>query len=281
LVSQSKGHKIKSLVLEQYNQPVNTDFPDPQVGPNDVLIRVKSCGICGSDIHGMDGSSGRRIPPLLMGHEASGIIEAVGVSVTTWSAGDRVTFDSTVYCGECWFCRRGEINLYENRQVVGVSCGDYRRHGAFAEYVVVPSRVLYRLPDNLSFEQGAFVEPVSIAVHAVNRTRIRMGDTAAVIGSGMIGLLAVQMLCAAGCARVIAVDLVQDRLDQAMALGATVRLCSNKVNAADEIRARTQGRGADVTLEVVYMAKTNEVILSNDLTSRSYKYIYGTREMKR
>jgi L-iditol 2-dehydrogenase len=247
---------MKALVLEQYKHLVYTDFPDPKIGPTDVLIRVKSCGICGSDVHGMDGSSGRRIPSIIMGHEAAGIIEAVGSSVSGWQPGDRVTFDSTVYCGECWFCRRGEINLCENRQVIGVSCADYRRHGAFAEFVVVPSRILYKLPDGLSFQQGAFVEPVSIAVHAVNRTRIRMGDTAVVIGTGMIGLLAMQMLRAAGCARVIAVDLVQERLDQAIRLGASEGLRSDSVNIVNEIRERTNGRGADVVFEVVGIAPT-------------------------
>src|SRR5208283_2844818 len=98
---------MKALVLEQYNQFVYTDVPDPSIDTDDVLIRVKACGICGSDIHGMDGSSGRRIPPVIMGHEASGVIEAKGMSVSGWDIGDRVTFDSTVYCGTCWYCRRG------------------------------------------------------------------------------------------------------------------------------------------------------------------------------
>src|SRR5450432_415258 len=218
---------MKALVLEQYKQFVYTEVPDPNVGADDVLIGVKACGICGSDIHGMDGSSGRRIPPIIMGHEASGVIEAMGVSVSGWHIGDRVTFDSTVYCGECWFCRRGEVNLCENRQVVGVSSPDFRRNGAFADYVVVPSRVLYKLPDNLTFEQGAFVEPVSIAVHAVERTPIHIGDTAVVVGSGMIGLLVVQALRAVGCGKVLALDLDPARLELAVRLGADEGLRSD------------------------------------------------------
>ena len=111
-------------------------MPTPEIGEDDVLVRVRACGICGSDIHGYDGSTGRRIPPLVMGHEAAGVIERAGRAVEGFAVGDRVTFDSTVSCGKCDFCRQGQINLCDNRMVLGVSCGDYRRHGAFAEYVV-------------------------------------------------------------------------------------------------------------------------------------------------
>ncbi len=247
---------MKALVLEQYKHFVFTDMPVPQISDDDVLVRVKVCGICGSDIHGMDGSSGRRIPPLIMGHEASGVIEAVGADVRGWQPGDRVTFDSTVYCGECWYCRRGEINLCDNRRVLGVSCGDYRQHGAFAEYVAVPSRILYRLPDNLTFEQGAFVEPVSIAAHAVARTLLPLGCTAVVVGSGMIGLLVIQTLRAAGCSQVIAVDLDQSRLDLAVELGASLGLRADQPDILDVIRQHTGGRGADAAFEVVGITPT-------------------------
>src|SRR5437868_1444342 len=142
---------MKALLLSRYNHLEIADLPDPQPGPGEVLIRVAACGICGSDVHGYDGSSGRRIPPIVMGHEAAGTIAALGDGVKQFALGDRVTFDSTVYCGECPPCRRGEVNLCDNRQVLGVSCQDYRRAGAFAEYVTVPSRILYRLPQNLSF----------------------------------------------------------------------------------------------------------------------------------
>src|SRR5690242_19141852 len=154
-------------------------------------MRVRACGFCVPDVHVLDGSSGRRIQPFVMGHEAAGVIAEIGSAVKRWSKGDRVTFDSTVSCGECWYCRRGEINLCENRRVLGVSCGEYRRHGAFAEFVAVPARILYRLPENLSFEQAAMVEAVSIAVHAVERTPLTLNASVTVIGTGMIGLLVV------------------------------------------------------------------------------------------
>lgn len=247
---------MKALVLTQYKHFDLTDVPEPQVGPGDVLVRVRACGICGSDIHGMDGSSGRRIPPIIMGHEAAGVVAAVGEAVSGWQVGDRVTFDSTIYCGACFFCRRGAFNLCDDRRVLGVSCGEYRQDGAFAEYVVVPPRILYRLPDAISFEQAAMVEPVSIALHAVARTPVALNDTAVVVGAGMIGLLVVQALRAAGCGRIIAVDLDQSRLDLAGALGADEGLKSDAVDVVQHVLSRTGGRGADLAFEVVGIPPT-------------------------
>src|SRR5580698_1411353 len=203
---------MKALVLKDRRRFAVEDVAVPDLEANEVLVRVRACGICGSDVHGMDGSSGRRIPPIIMGHEAAGEISRVGSSVTGWKSGDRVTFDSTVYCGECWFCKRGEVNLCENRRVLGVSCGEYRRHGAFAEFVAVPQRILYRLPDNLSFEEAAMVEAVSVAVHAVKRTPLAENSSALVVGTGMIGLLVVQPLRIAGCDPIIAIEPDENRL---------------------------------------------------------------------
>src|ERR1700687_3344036 len=149
---------MKALLLKNYKELELVDFPTPECGPNDVLVRVRACGICGSDVHGLDGATGRRIPPLVMGHEAAGEVAQAGAHVHDLHAGGRVTFDSTIYCGQCFFCANGDINLCDNRQVLGVSPGEYRRHGAFAEYVAVPRRIMYRLPDNLTYAQAAVVE---------------------------------------------------------------------------------------------------------------------------
>src|SRR5262249_7642799 len=146
------------------------DVPTPEPKPGEVLVAVKACGICGSDVHGMDGSTGRRRPPIIMGHEAAGVIAEIGKGVDGWKTGDRVTFDSTIYCGECDFCRRGLINLCDRRRVLGVSCEDYRQHGAFAELVAIPQHIVYRLPEELPFEHAALAEPFSIALHALRRT---------------------------------------------------------------------------------------------------------------
>ena len=185
---------MKALLLSEYKKLNVVDMPTPEIGEDEVLVRVRACGICGSDIHGYDGSTGRRIPPLVMGHEAAGVIERAGRAVEGFAVGDRVTFDSTVSCGTCDFCRQGQINLCDNRMVLGVSCGDYRRHGAFAEYVSVPARILYKLPDTLPFERAALIEAVSIAVHAVSRHVPKPDDAVLVVGSGMIGVLVIQVL---------------------------------------------------------------------------------------
>jgi L-iditol 2-dehydrogenase len=242
---------MKALVLEAYNKLVYKEMPEPEISENEVLVQVKACGICGSDVHGMDGSSGRRHPPLIMGHEASGIIVRTGNRVSDFSEGDRVTFDSTVYCGTCFYCRQGIINLCDNRRVLGVAPADYRRHGAFAEYVAVPQHILYRLPEGLSFAQAAMVEPVSIAFHAVALTPVSLNDSAVVIGSGMVGLFVIQALRAAGCGTIIAVDLEQGKVDLACKLGADHGLLASEVDVAEEVRKLTDKRGASIAVEVV------------------------------
>jgi len=247
---------MKALILKEYKRLCIEDVPIPELGPEDVLVSVKACGICGSDVHGMDGSTGRRKPPLIMGHEAAGVIAEVGAGITAWKPGDRVTFDSTMYCGRCDFCRRGLINLCDQRRVFGVSCDEYRQNGAFAEYVAVPQHVLYRLPNALAFEQAALVEPVSIAVHALRRTPLTLNDTAVVVGAGMIGLALIQTLRAAGCGRIIVADIASDKLAVTMKLGATDIVNSSDGKALEKIIELTRGRGADVAFEAVGVAAT-------------------------
>lgn len=242
---------MKALVLQEYHQLVYEDVPEPEIATDGVLIQVKACGICGSDVHGLDGSTGRRIPPIIMGHEASGMIIQAGKDVKDFTAGDRVTFDSTIYCGACYFCRRGQINLCDNRRVLGVSCQDYRQHGAFAEYVAVPQRILYRLPETLSYERAAMVEPVSIAFHAMTLTPITLNNTAVVVGAGMIGILLIQALRLAGCGQIIAVDLAPQKLALASQAGADVVLQAGQNNVTAEILKLTDERGADLAFEVV------------------------------
>jgi L-iditol 2-dehydrogenase len=253
---------VKALVLAAYNRFEIQDWPVPEIGPEDVLLKVAACGICGSDVHGMDGSTGRRQPPIIMGHEASGTIARLGENVADWAVGDRVTFDSTVNCGKCWFCRRGQINLCDRRRILGVSSDESRCHGAFAEYVAVPQHILYRLSDAVSFRQAAMVEPVAVAMHAVNITRVCLGDTAVVVGAGVIGILSIQVLRAAGCSRIIAVDLDRNRLDLACKLGADVGLQSNQIDVPAEVMRMTAGRGADVAFEAVGIAPTVQTALA-------------------
>ncbi len=242
---------MKALVLTAANRLELLEVPEPSPGDDEVLVRVSACGICGSDVHGMDGSTGRRKPPVIMGHEAAGVVERVGPAVRAVAPGDRVTFDSTIYCGACWYCRRGMVNLCDNRRVLGVSCDEYRRDGAFAELVAVPERIVYRLPPGVSFQQAAMVEPVSIALHAVRRFPPGPATSAVVVGAGMIGTLVVQLAVRSGAHPVVVVDVDPGRLALARRLGAHLAVDSRTADVATEVRSVTDGRGADLAFEVV------------------------------
>jgi len=241
---------MKALLLSEYKHLEIADLPSPTPGDGEVLVSVAACGICGSDVHGYDGSSGRRIPPIVMGHEAAGTIAALGDGVSGFAVGDRVTFDSTISCGACSNCHRGHVNLCDNRQVLGVSCGEFRRPGAFAEYVAVPSRILYRLPESLSFSEAAMLEAVSVALHGVSLAQVSVGSTALVLGAGMIGLLTLQALRAAGCARIFVADLDQTRLKLAQDVGATTVL-SSEADVVEQVMQLTGGMGVDLAIEAV------------------------------
>src|SRR6267142_2148069 len=241
---------MKVLLLSQYKHLEIAELPEPTPGPGEVLVRVAACGICGSDVHGYDGSSGRRIPPIVMGHEAAGRIAAVGAGVMGLAEGDRVTFDSTIYCGACGYCKRGEVNLCDHRQVLGVSCGDYSRAGAFAEFVAVPARVVYKLPESISFAEAAMLEAVAVAIHGVSLAKISAESTALVVGAGTIGVLTLQALRAAGCTRVLVSDVVETRLNMAKELGAADILLAD-ADVVAQVLQRTGGVGVDVALEAV------------------------------
>ena len=241
---------MKALVLTEYKKMEYMEVEKPVIAPDEVLIQVKACGICGSDIHGFDGSTGRRQPPVIMGHEASGIITEVGSAVTGWKVSDRVTFDSTIYCGHCYYCQQGLINLCENRRVLGVSCDEYRKDGAFAEYVAVPQHILYKLPDEVTYNQATIVEPLSIAFHAVNLSPRTIDASVVVVGAGMVGLLVVQTLRAAGYGKIIAIDVDESRLALAKEMGADITLISDE-KAPEAVKKLTGGQGSDIVIEVV------------------------------
>lgn len=247
---------MKALVLKAYRELEIQDLPPPTAGPRDVVVRVKACGICGSDVHGMDGSTGRRRPPIVMGHEAAGVVEAIGQQVTGFHPGDRVTFDSTIYNPDSFFSRRGQVNLCDDRRVLGVSCEDYRQDGAFAELVKVPAHILYRLPAGMTFEQAALVEPVSVAVHARSLTPLEPGDTVVVFGAGLIGLATIQVLKQQPLRQIVAVDVFDDRLEVARELGAHHTLNSKSIDVPAAVRGLTDGRGADVAFEAVGIEAT-------------------------
>ena len=262
---------MKALVLEQYNILVYKDVPDPAITENDVLVKVMACGICGSDVHGLDGSTGRRIPPVIMGHEASGIITETGNSVKNWKKGDRVTFDSTVYPLNDWFTLQGNYNLSDNREVLGVSPGTYKRDGAFAEYIVIPQHILYKIPDNVTFEQAAMVEAVAVALHSINIAVLKTGDVCLVTGAGMIGIFIIKLLKISGASKVIAVDINEARLAAALKAGADYAFLFSDESLNEKIISLTNSRGADISFEAV--GKSESVNSAIDSTRKGGKVI--------
>jgi L-iditol 2-dehydrogenase len=247
---------MKALLLSEYSRLEVVDVPMPRPAADEVLVRVEACGICGSDVHGYDGSTGRRIPPVIMGHEAAGTVMSAGSSTSPLKEGDRVTFDSTIYCGECQYCKRGDVNLCDRRQVLGVSTPEYRRAGAFADFVVVPDRIIHRLPAELPFAHAAMIEPLAVAVHAVKLSDVPAHANTLVVGAGMIGLLVVQALREAAKANgspgsIYVVDIDDSRLELARQLGASETINAKTADAVAEVLRLTSGIGVDVALEAV------------------------------
>jgi len=238
------------------------DVPEPQFGDEEVLVRVKAVAICGSDIHGYTGATGRRIPPIIMGHEAGGIVEAIGRNVQNVAAGDRITFDSTVYCNQCPACRQGRVNLCANRKVLGVSTSTFHRDGAMAEHVVVPWWIIYRLPDAVSFEEAALIEPASVGLHAARITPVDINGVVAIVGAGQIGLFAMQGVRVKGAGKIVVLDVKEERLALARKLGADVTINPTSADVAAEMRRAIGRPEADATLEAVGTETTVTLALS-------------------
>jgi (R,R)-butanediol dehydrogenase/meso-butanediol dehydrogenase/diacetyl reductase/L-iditol 2-dehydrogenase len=243
---------MKALLMEEYKKLNYTDMPDPRIEEtHDILVKVKAVSICGSDVHGFDGSTGRRKPPIIMGHEAAGEVAETGKEVRGFKAGDRITFDSTIYCGRCFYCQNGQVNLCDDRMVLGVSCDDYRRHGAFAEYVVVPEHICYPLPEGVSFEEGAMTEPAGVASHAFRITPVGFNETVAVVGTGLIGLLLLGVLKTSAAGRIIALDTDPLRRETARRWGADAVFDPADPDLDKKILKLTSGRGVDRVFEAV------------------------------
>jgi len=188
----------------------------PLLGEKEVLIKVKICGVCGSDVHSYKGKHPFVHPPIVLGHEFSGVIHQIGTRVNSFSPGDRVIVEPNIVCGKCYNCLQGRYNICTNLKVVG--CVGY--DGAFAEYVAVSEKKVFRLPGNISFEEAALVEPVAVAVHAVRKAKQKINDVVVILGAGTIGLLVMQVAKLAGAGKVIVTDVLDYRLKKAGELGA-------------------------------------------------------------
>jgi 2-desacetyl-2-hydroxyethyl bacteriochlorophyllide A dehydrogenase len=242
---------MKALVLEDYNKFIFQDITMPKIANgDDVLIKVKAASVCGSDVHGMSGATGRRLPPIIMGHEASGQIVEVGSNVKKFNVGDRVVFNSTLFCGQCGYCQHGEVNLCDERKVFGVSCEEYKINGAYAEYIVVPDRIVYSIPESVSYEQASLIEPFSVGFHAVRVAELGLADTVLVYGSGTIGSFIIQSLRIKGAGKIIATDIDDDKLVLAKEMGADYVINSKKTDLISEIR-KIAPNGLDIVFDVV------------------------------
>jgi L-iditol 2-dehydrogenase len=232
------------------------EWPLPELQQGEVLVRVKSVGICGSDLHGWteENSKGRPVG-LIMGHEASGIVEKVAPGVSRVAPGDRVAVDPQIRCGVCKACVSGYQNICEKVAIIGSALRAFRQ-GALAEYVAVPERQLFRIPDALSFEDAAVLEPLANALHVARRIRVDAGSTVLVIGAGTLGLAMIQAAALSGATRIIVSDLSDFRLSVAKSLGATVCCNSGKQDLNELVSSLTDGKGADAVIEAVGISAT-------------------------
>jgi len=223
-----------------------TEQPRPEIAADEVVLRVAACGICGSELETFASRSARRTPPLIMGHEFCGTVDAIGAEVSGWQVGDRVVSNAVVPCGDCVRCARGDANLCAQRQIFGM-----HRMGAFAEFVAAPARCLIPWPEGLPAEAACLAEPLANGIHVVELVRHRAPRTCVVIGAGPIGLMCQQALQVLLDADVVVSDLVSERLAVAARLGAVRTVDPRSGDLADVVRAWTDGEGADLVVDAV------------------------------
>ncbi|WP_067935141.1 zinc-dependent alcohol dehydrogenase family protein [Alicyclobacillus kakegawensis] len=245
---------MKAVVLHGVGNLRVETLPDPVPGPDEVVIRVAVCGICGTDLHIYQGQPGSAEvhPPVVLGHELAGEVLAVGTGVTKLRVGDRVSVDPNLYCGVCRFCRDGRIQMCEHLQAIGVT-----RNGGMAELCVVPAKNCHRLPDGLGMLEGALVEPLACCVHGIERLSLRPGQSALVIGAGYIGLMMVQLLRLYGAGHIVVSEPEARKRELALSLGADSAINPNALpDHAAGVPAADAGTGFDVVIECVGRAET-------------------------
>jgi len=227
---------MKSAVFYGKHDLRIEDYPMPVPGAEDVVIQVKACGVCGTDVHIYEGDKGAAdvTPPTILGHEFSGVVTAVGAAVTAYQPGDRVCIDPNCYCGACEPCRNGVAHFCEHMIGYGTTV-----NGGFAEYCAVNQRQVYKLGDNTTFEQGAMTEPLACCLHGLDLTDVQPGHQVVVIGGGMIGLLMLQLVKLAGAAKVALLEPVESKRQVAAQLGADV--CIDPIH--ENVQQRLQDAG--------------------------------------
>ncbi|MEW5720334.1 MAG: galactitol-1-phosphate 5-dehydrogenase, partial [Chloroflexota bacterium] len=242
---------MKALVYEGAWQMPLRDVPMPEPDTAEVNVKVEMVGVCGSDVHGFKGTTGRRKPPIIMGHEFSGTIVSVGAEVKDYKVGDRVVAMPLLTCGDCDNCRAGFPNQCQNRSGLGMNL-----NGAYAEYIKVPPKMLFALPAEMSWEQGALVEPLAVGMHAINLMPLQLLDTVVILGAGTIGLATILAARMKGAGKIIVTDLSEHRLEFARKLGADSVINPAKQDAVEAVKAQTNGKGAPAVIEAVGAATT-------------------------
>jgi propanol-preferring alcohol dehydrogenase len=229
------------------------EIPIPEIGEEDILVRVRAAGICHSDAHYRAGRSVMGMMPITLGHEVAGSVERVGEQVSNLKIGDRVCLHYNISCGHCYYCKMGHEQFCDTVKMLG-----HHVDGGYAEYIAIPARNAVPLPDEIPFEQGATLMCASAtAFHALGKGRVKAGDTVAIFGVGGLGLSAIQLAKALGAVEVYAVDIQQDKLELASEYNA-VPIDAARVDAVAEIRKLTKGRGVNVAIEMIGLRKTME-----------------------
>lgn len=245
---------MKAIRMVEAGKPLELqNIPIPSIGEKDILVRVRAAGICHSDAHYRGGRSVMGMMPITLGHEVAGEIERVGSQVTTLASGDRVALHYNLSCGDCYYCSAGNEQFCATVRMLG-----HHVDGGYAEYIAAPARNAIPLPEEISFEEGATLMCASAtALHALRKGRVKAGERVAIFGVGGLGLSAIQLAKAMGAVKVYAVDIQQDKLDLASEYEAT-HIDASRVDAVEEIRRWTKGRGVDVALEMIGLRKTME-----------------------
>jgi len=245
ILLENEGYSMRAGYIEKpLTAMFRNDMPEPQLtAGNMVKIQVKATGICGSEVHAYHGRHAWRVPPLVSGHEFAGIICEVGNDVTTYKVGNRVTAEPQYGCGHCDLCESGNYNLCADKKILGATYWS----GSFGEYVVVPEQCVIPLASNVSFEQGALIEPLAVGMHAVRTHAVGRDSTIAVIGCGTIGL---GVILSAGCyapEKIIGIDVVEFNLEKAKEMGADITLNSMHDAVTEKVMKLTKGKGVDIT----------------------------------